>query len=90
MAYPKTVREMIQRIMETESQPSHGKKEGKFNPIALRKIKIVYNFGLCECNRVDRGTKLFLQDQNKEKKQLLQLCTARTTWSNSVFRSTLV
>ena len=23
-----------------------------FNPIALRKAKIVYNFGLSECNRV--------------------------------------
>ena len=23
-----------------------------FNPIALRKAKIVYNFGLCECSRV--------------------------------------
>ena len=23
-----------------------------FNPIALRKAKIAYNFGLCECNRV--------------------------------------
>ena len=26
-----------------------------FNPIALRKAKIVYNFGLSECNRVERG-----------------------------------
>ena len=24
----------------------------QFNPIALRKAKIVYNFGLSECNRV--------------------------------------
>ena len=24
-----------------------------FNPIALRKAKIVYNFGLSECNRVN-------------------------------------
>ena len=24
----------------------------RFNPIALRKAKIVYNFGLSECNRV--------------------------------------
>ena len=23
-----------------------------FNPVALRKAKIVYNFGLSECNRV--------------------------------------
>ena len=23
-----------------------------FNPIALRKAKIVYNFGLSECNRI--------------------------------------
>ena len=26
-----------------------------FNPIALRKAKIVYNFGLSECNRVKEG-----------------------------------
>ena len=26
-----------------------------FNPIALKKAKIVYNFGLTECNRVKRG-----------------------------------
>ena len=26
-----------------------------FNPIALRKPKIVYNFGLSECNRVNCG-----------------------------------
>ena len=25
-----------------------------FNPIALRKAKIVYNFGLSECNRVKK------------------------------------
>ena len=25
------------------------------NPIALRKAKIAYNFGLSECNRVNRG-----------------------------------
>ena len=25
-----------------------------FNPIALRKVKIVYNFGLSECNRVKK------------------------------------
>ena len=25
----------------------------QFNPIALRKIKIAYNFGLSECNRVN-------------------------------------
>ena len=24
-----------------------------FNPIALRKAKIIYNFGLSECNRVN-------------------------------------
>ena len=26
-----------------------------FNPIALRKAKIAYNFGLSECNRVKMG-----------------------------------
>ena len=30
-----------------------------FNPLALRKAKIVYNFGLSECNR-DKLTKLFI------------------------------
>ena len=29
-----------------------------FNPIALRKAKIVYNFGLSECNRVNEGLQL--------------------------------
>ena len=30
-----------------------------FNPVALRKAKIVYNFGLSECNRVNgEGTKV--------------------------------
>ena len=28
------------------------RKENPQNPIALRKVKIVYNFGLSECNRV--------------------------------------
>ena len=27
----------------------------KFNPTALRKVKIVYNFGLFECIRVNHG-----------------------------------
>ena len=26
-----------------------------FNPVALRKAKIIYNFGLSECNRVNIG-----------------------------------
>ena len=29
-----------------------GEKILSFNPIALRKAKIAYNFGLSECNRV--------------------------------------
>ena len=29
----------------------------RFNSIALRKAKIVYNFGLSECNRVNKGPK---------------------------------
>ena len=29
----------------------------KLNPTALRKAKIVYNFGLSECNRVERKGK---------------------------------
>ena len=30
------------------------------NPIALRKAKIVYNFGLSECNRVNIPTLVFV------------------------------
>ena len=30
----------------------------KFNPVALRKAKIVYNFGLSECNRVEALTSM--------------------------------
>ena len=30
----------------------HGGESTYFNPTALRKAKIVYNFGLFECNRV--------------------------------------
>ena len=30
-----------------------GKQQALFNPVALRKAKIVYNFGLSECNRVN-------------------------------------
>ena len=32
-----------------------------FNPVALRKAKIAYNFGLSECNRV-KSRPLFLKD----------------------------
>ena len=32
------------------------------NPIALRKAKIVYSFGLSECNRVKRKTILLSKD----------------------------
>ena len=28
-----------------------------FNPVALRKAKIVYNFGFSECNRVKKADK---------------------------------
>ena len=31
-----------------------------FNPVALRKVKIVYSFGLSECNRVKRNRKEFV------------------------------
>ena len=34
-----------------------------FNPIALRKAKIVYNFGLTECSRV-KGKKLLIGKQD--------------------------
>ena len=34
-----------------------GKNETYINPVAVRKAKIVYNFGLCECNRVKKYIK---------------------------------
>ena len=30
------------------------------NPIALRKAKIVYNFGLSECNRVNKAIQMLI------------------------------
>ena len=33
------------------------------NPIVLRKAKIVYNFGLSECNRVKRKTIMLTKDK---------------------------
>ena len=40
-----------------------------FNPFTLRKAKIVYNFGLSECNRVkvNRYTSIYFQPFYKEK-----------------------
>ena len=38
------------------------KKRSTLNPNALRKAKIVYNFGLSECNRV-KGRNLFIVEQ---------------------------
>ena len=38
------------------------------NPIALRKAKIVYNFGLSECNRVKTHTHLYLDFSKTELK----------------------
>ena len=34
-----------------------------YNPIALRKAQIVYDFGLSECNRVNLDTCLFFSSQ---------------------------
>ena len=34
--------------------------EAAFNPVALRKAKIVYNFGLSECNRVYEIVEVFI------------------------------
>ena len=34
-----------------------------FNPVALRKAKIAYNFGLSECNRVKPTETLFTIDE---------------------------
>ena len=38
--------------------------DGSFNSVALRKAKIVYNFGLSECNRVKAGLTLFPSQSN--------------------------
>ena len=35
----------------------------RFNPIALKKAKIVYNFGLSECNRVNSKTRRNIFDE---------------------------
>ena len=40
------------RINENGKVVSHGSVPIDFNPIALKKVKIVYNFDLSECNRV--------------------------------------
>ena len=32
------------------------------NPVALRKAKIIYNFGLSECNRVKRKSNVLSKD----------------------------
>ena len=37
---------------ETETKLERDMKQMSINPIALRKAKIVYNFGLSECKRV--------------------------------------
>ena len=43
-----------------------------FNPVALRKAKIVYNFGLSECNRVKMGS-VFLRNEFAPRDQILSL-----------------
>ena len=40
-------------IREKEPEPLPTPNETKLNPIAPRKAKIVCNFGLSECNRVN-------------------------------------
>ena len=40
------------------------KKEFTLNPIALREAKIVYNFGLSECNSVKGKNMFALEDQS--------------------------
>ena len=41
---------------KTTNNLSHGNESEKFNPTALRKTKLVYNFGLSECNRIKTQT----------------------------------
>ena len=58
-AYKKGVREItlegknrIMKMLLTPKAPKKNKNVVEFNAIALRKAKIVYNFGISECNRV--------------------------------------
>ena len=45
----------IHKLRNKRSCGKNGKEQAKQrNPIALRKAKIVYNFGLSECNRVKK------------------------------------
>ena len=47
-----TIRKLDQMFMLPMSTTMQENKPEVFNPIALRKAKIIYNFGLSECNRV--------------------------------------
>ena len=44
-----------------------------FNPVALRKAKIAYNFGLSECNRVKQMACLVTPGMSESLAHLLQL-----------------
>ena len=55
----------------------------KINPIALRKAKIVYNFGLSECNRVNENNRLQSRSFQKPKIFLIVGTPVReNTWAN--------
>ena len=43
-------------IVKIADNMAHAYLTDKINPVALRKAKIVYNFGLSECNRVKHNT----------------------------------
>ena len=43
---------MISKFSIKDRNHNKNTVSGRFNPFALRKSKIVYNFGLSECNRV--------------------------------------
>ena len=42
----------VDKALNTEITLKSSLKPALTNPVALRKAKIVYNFGLSECNRV--------------------------------------
>ena len=46
---------MVNKGVQVYSLTLKSESESAFNPIALKKTKIVYNFGLSECNRVKIG-----------------------------------
>ena len=66
------------------------------NPVALRKAKIAYNFGISECNRVKQNLDNYEQTQKCQPKFMIlyaRICKIQRTWHvpihlNFLFRHT--